>query len=186
MLSILWFWHVFFWTLKSVLWTSLGVWRLLSWFKLDVTIEKIPSSRGPLVYQCIKKTMPMIIHMPMSSWVWPTSMWWWLQDVKKPAWASNVHQRPVKAFRTSLTQLSPWRYSLVRDWQINSNGSYSLLLWFSSHEFPIRYVFQETRKESRCHASVQLSRLLSIDLIASAIKAHGTVLEEGMLGGRRA
>ena len=47
----MWFWHDFFWTLKPVLWTSLGVWRLLSWFKLDVTIEKMPSSRGPLVYQ---------------------------------------------------------------------------------------------------------------------------------------
>ena len=125
-------------------------------------------------------------------------MWWWLADVKKPAWVSNVHHRPVKALRTSFVALSPWRYSLVRDWQINSNESYiDQLKWiffrstqmevlfppFSSHEFLSNCVVPRHSEGKSMPRERAIAQALSIDLIALAIQAPGTMLEEGMLGG---
>ena len=49
---------------------------------------------------------------PMSSWVCPTTRWWWDTPENQPPWHINVAHLPVYEFRTSFTALSAWSHIL--------------------------------------------------------------------------
>lgn len=48
----------------------------------------------------------------MSSWVWPTIMWWWATLLKYPACVRRQHHFPTQELRSSLGVLSPCIHSL--------------------------------------------------------------------------